>query len=222
MSDTDTAAPTAHDQMMDMVFKGDAAGAQAMSAQVNREAGIEQPQVGHDPLALAPMPDAPRAEVGEVDRAVAILTEHGGEHAALVQEWKQSGANIGEELAYAKAAFRDIVANRPDLIAKVDASGLGNDPAVLKLLAQHGRLQAGMTGDFTVARNGSSPSVAPAISRGGGGSKAALLAELAQIRENNPVGSASYKKPAVQNRITQINEALYGNEPVVGQGGRTA
>jgi hypothetical protein len=220
MSDTDTAAPTAHDQMMDMVFKGDAAGAQAMSAQVNREAGIEQPQVGHDPLALAPMPDAPRAEVGEVDRAVAILTEHGGEHAALVQEWKQSGANIGEELAYAKAAFRDIVANRPDLIAKVDASGLGNDPAVLKLLAQHGRLQAGMTGDFTVARNGSSPSEAPAF-RGGGGSKAALLAELSQIRKDNPVGTEKYKNPAVQRRITQINETLYPGD-IVGRGGRTA
>src|ERR1700681_1559970 len=150
MSDTNTAAPTAHDQMMEAHFRGDQAGAQALSARVNQEAGIEQPQ---DSLALAPMAAAPKAAVGEVERAIATLNELGGEHAALVQEWKQTGANAAEELGYAKAAFRDIVANRPDLIAKVDASGLGNDPAVLKLLAKHGRLNAGMMGDFTVARN---------------------------------------------------------------------
>src|ERR1700694_5475854 len=151
MSDTNTAAPTS--QMMEAVFRGDGQGAQALSEQVNREAGLDQPQSGPDPLALAPVAPAPKAEVGEVDRAIATLNELGGEHAALVQEWQQTGANAAEELGYAKAAFRDIVANRPDLIAKADASGLGNDPAVLKLLAKHGRLNAGMMGDFTVARN---------------------------------------------------------------------
>jgi hypothetical protein len=216
---SDTAAPTAHDQMMEAHFRGDQAGAQGLSAQVNQEAGIEQPQSGPDPLALAPMATAPKAEVGEVDRAVAILTEHGGEHAALVQEWKDTGANIGEELAYAKAAFRDIVANRPDLIAKVDASGLGNDPAVLKLLARHGRLNAGMMGDFSVARNyeASSEQARP-IPRG----QSAAQAELNKIYKETPPGSAGYRTNAVQNRVRQLNEMIHGDGPAVGQGGRNA
>jgi len=86
MSDTDTAAPTAHQQMMDLVIKGDQAGAQALSAQVNREAGIDQPEVGHDPLVLAPMPDAPRGEIAFVERAATTLSELGPEGEALVQK----------------------------------------------------------------------------------------------------------------------------------------
>ena len=54
MSDTDTAAPTAHDQMMEAHFRGDQAGAQGLSAQVNQEAGIEQPQVDPFPLRWRP------------------------------------------------------------------------------------------------------------------------------------------------------------------------
>jgi hypothetical protein len=215
MSDTDTAAPSASEQMMDAYVKGDSAGAQALSAQVNREAGIEQPQ---DTLALAPMAPAPKAEVGEVDRAIATLNELGGEHAALVQEWKQTGANAAEELGYAKAAFRDIVANRPDLIAKVDASGLGNDPAVLKLLAQHGRLQAGMMGDFTVARNNAPSEQARPLPRG----QSAAQAEMNKIYKDNPPGTEKYKDPAVQRRIAQLAEIMSGGGSIVGSGGRTA
>ena len=217
MSDTNTAAPTA--QMMEAVFRGDGQGAQALSEQVNREAGIEQPQE-HNPLALAPMAPAPKAEVGEVDRAIATLNELGGEHAALVQEWQQTGANAAEELGYAKAAFRDIVANRPDLIAKVDASGLGNDPAVLKLLAKHGRLNAGMMGDFTVSRNYEAPSEqtrAP-LPRG----QSAAQAELNKIFKDTPPGSEGYRTSAVQNRVRQLSERIAGGGSIVGSGGRTA
>jgi hypothetical protein len=90
MSDTNTAAPTATEQMMEAYVKGDSAGAQALSPQVNREAGIEQPQQS-DPLALTPTPAAPQAPAGEVDKARAKLTELGGEHAALVQSWGSQG-----------------------------------------------------------------------------------------------------------------------------------
>jgi hypothetical protein len=174
------------------------------------------PSQATDEPAFAPMPDAPNIEASEVSGAVAKLTEMGGEHAQLVQKW---GSDAGENLAYAKAAFKDIVTNRPDLIAKVEASGLGNDSTLIEFLAQHGRLQAGMMGDFTVARNGSSPSAAPAFAQGNG-SKAALQAELARIRKENPVGTERYKNPAVQKRIMQINETLYPGD-IVGQGGRT-
>ena len=212
------AAPTATDQMMDAYVKGDSAGAQALSAQVNQEAGIEQQP--RDPLALAPMAAAPKAEVGEVDRAIATLNELGGEHAALVQEWKQTGANAAEELGYAKAAFKDIVANRPDLIAKVDASGLGNDPAVIKLLAKHGRLNAGMMGDFTVARN-NEPSISEpqrAMPR----SQSAAQSELNRILEETPPGSRGYAKASVQRRVSQLHEMIAGSGSIVGSGGRTA
>jgi hypothetical protein len=165
------------------------------------------------------MPDAPKSEPAIVERAATTLSELGPEGQALVQEWGgHTSHDFQENLAYAREAFRDIVANRPDLIAKVDASGLGNDPAVLRLLAQHGRMQANMTGDFTVARNGSSPAEAPVFR--GNGSKASLQAEKAQILKDSPPGSAKYREPAVQKRIMEINERLYPGD-IVGQGGRT-
>jgi hypothetical protein len=220
MSDTDTAAPTAHDQMMEHYFSGDAAKAQALVPQANAEAGIDE-AVHNDPTALARMPEAPKAQVSEVDKAVATLTKLGGEHAALVNEWKQTGANVAEELGYAKAAFRDIVANRPDLIAKVDASGLGNEPAVIKLLAQHGRLNAGMMGDFTVSRNNAPSFDQPQQQRAMPRGQSAARAELDRIYEETPPGSPGYKKASVQNRIRQLNEAIHGDGPAVGRGGRT-
>jgi hypothetical protein len=170
------------------------------------------PTKGDDPVYA-------QAETSIVARAATKLTELGPEGAALVQEWGgHTSHDFQENFAYARSAFADIAKTRPDLIAKVDASGLGNDPAVIKLLAEHGRMQANMMGDFTVARNGTPPSEAPVYR--GNGSKASLLAELAQIREKNPVGSAGYRKPEVQKRIMQINESLYPGD-AVGQGGRT-
>ena len=46
-------------------------------------------------------------------------------------------------------------------------------------------------------------------------------AELAQIRRDNPVGSAGYRRPEVQKRIMEINEQLFPGK-IVGTGGRTA
>jgi hypothetical protein len=221
MSDTDTAAPTAHGQMMEHYFAGDGAKAQALVNQANAEAGIDE-AVHNDPTALARMPKAPKAQVSEVDKAVATLTKLGGEHAALVNEWKQTGANVAEELGYAKAAFRDIAATRPDLIAKVDASGLGNDPAVLKLLAQHGRLQAGMMGDFTVSRNNAPSFDQPQQQRAMPRGQSAAQAELTRIYKETPPGSEGYKAKAVQDRIFKLQEMIHGDGPAVGLGGRTA
>jgi hypothetical protein len=173
---------------------------------------VADPTKGDDPVYA-------QAETSVVARAATKLTELGPEGAALVQEWGgHTSQDFQENLAYARSAFADIAKTRPDLIAKVDASGLGNDPAILKILAQHGRMQANMTGDFTVARNGTPPSEAPVYR--GNGTKASLLAELAKIRKDNPVGTEKYKQPEVQRRIMQINETLYPGD-IVGQGGRT-
>ena len=214
---------SAHQQMMDAHVRGDNAGAKALSERVNIEAGISPVAEGDASQVathqLAPMPDAPKLEANEVSGAIATLTEIGGEHAELVQKWERQGANPAEELGYAKAAFKDIATNRPDLISKFDASGLGNDPAVLEFLAQHGRLQAGMMGDLTVAQRYSAPSETPAFR--GNGSRASLQSELDKIMEATPPGTAAYAKPSVQKRVTEIMETLHGNGNIVGRGGRT-
>jgi hypothetical protein len=205
-------------------IRGDMQRAQELNRPIDDQSAVGIPMAeqaaDQGAPALAPTPDAPRGEIAFAERAATTLADLGPEGEALVQEWGgHTSHDFQENLAYARDAFRDIVANRPDLIAKVDASGLGNDPAILKILAQHGRMTANQMGDFTVARNGSSPSEAPAFR--GNGSKAALQAELAQIRKDNPVGTEKYKNPAVQRRITQINETLYPGD-IVGRGGRTA
>ena len=218
MSDTDTAAPTAHDQMMEHYLAGNQQGAQALSKQVNQEARIDQPPQddGDVSMRLAPMPPAPKSEAAAVDRAISTLTELGGDHAALVQEWQTSGANIGEELAYAKSAFQKYAT--PELIAKFDLSGMGNDPDVIRFLAKQGRLDAGFMGDFSVARN----SNAPGPAAGGPSFSASAKTEINQIMKDNPPGSQGYKNPAVQRRLQELHRATAGDQPMIGQGGRTA
>jgi hypothetical protein len=167
-----------------------------------------------------PQKDAEEAQAAPFVKAATTLSQLGPEGEALVQEWGgHTSQDFQENIAYARDAFREIAANRPDLIAKVDASGLGNDPAVLKLLAQHGRMQANNLGDFTVARNGSSPSEMPAFR--GNGSKASAQTEWNKIYKDNPPGSAGYRRPEVQKRIGELAEILSGGGNIVGHGGRT-
>jgi hypothetical protein len=169
---------------------------------------------------IKPMAEAPRAEPTMVDSAIAKLNDIGGEHAALVQKWQTTGANVAEEIGYAKQAFEYVVKERPDLIAKFDQSGLGDDPSVLEFLAQHGRLRAGFMGDFTVAQNNSRSTGEPqrAMPRG----QSAAQAELNRIFEETPPGTAGYAKPSVQRRISQLQEMIHGDGPAVGFAGRTA
>jgi hypothetical protein len=213
---------SAHQQMMDAHNRGDNAGAQALSERVNIETGIS-PVAEGDASQVAthqPMPDAPKAEASIFETSATKLAELGPEGDALVAEWGgHSSHDFQENISYAREAFRDIVANRPDLIAKVDASGLGNDPAILKLLAEHGRMQANTLGDNTVANRYSSPSETPAFR--GNGSKASLQSELNKIMEATPPGTAAYAKPSVQKRVTEIMETLHGTGNIVGRGGRT-
>jgi hypothetical protein len=167
------------------------------------------PTKGDDPVYA-------QAETAVVERAATKLAELGPEGAALVQEWGgHTSPDFQENLAYAKSAFADIAKNRPDLIAKVDASGLGNDPAILKILAEHGRMQAHTLGDYTVSNRRSSFD-AP-LPRG----QSAAQAEWNKIYKDNPPGSAGYRTPEVQNRIAQLAEVLSGGGDIVGRGGRT-
>jgi hypothetical protein len=189
----------------------------------HQRAAASQEQHGGGELAwrdgteLAPMPEAPHVAKGEVDSAIAKLNDRGDDHAALVQSW---GPDFPANLGYAKAAFKEIATTNPDLIAKFEASGLGDHPAVLQFLSRHGRLSAGMMGDFptrinepmTINRTG------PTGTNRGGSARE----ELDQLMADNPPGSASYKTPSVQRRVEYLSRQIAGNGPAIGQGGRFA
>jgi hypothetical protein len=176
---------------------------------------------GHE--TLAPMPAAPPIATGEVDAAINKLTERGGDHAALVNSW---GSDIGENLAYAKAAFKEVAASDPDLIAKVEASGLGDHPAVLQFLAKQGRLSAGMMGDHTIAsrRNNEMPinRTTPSGPAGDHRGSEETRSELARLMHESPPGSQRYKDPHIQARIQQLHRTIAGSGAIVGTGGRRA
>jgi hypothetical protein len=188
---------------------------------------------GTEPTDLSPMPAAPTIAPTEVTAAMQTLNERSGGHSDLVARW---GTDFAPNFAYAKAAFKDIAANRPDLIAKFQASGLGDDPSVIEHLAQFGRQQAGRLGDFTIARNHnnngpapmptfipSSPS-SPSPARAGpsGNSNNNGSAEtrhtLNEMLRANPPGSQGYKDNS--QRIQQLYRTLAGSGAPVGVGGR--
>ena len=73
------------------------------------------PSLRHQCSVVACRP-APTIEVSEADMAISKLNERGGDHSQLVQTW---GSDFGQNLAYAKTAFREIAATNPDLIAKL-------------------------------------------------------------------------------------------------------
>jgi hypothetical protein len=169
---------------------------------------------------------APKTEAALVERAATTLSQLGPEGEALVQEWGgHTSPDFHENIAYARQAFSDIVANRPDLIAKVDASGLGNDPAILKLLAEHGRMQANTLGDSTVSSRMDTfltgyetPGQTQARPRGQSGAQD----RLNQLYKDNPPGTEKYKQPHVQKEIARLMSSLHGDGDIVGTGGRTA
>ena len=221
MSDTDTAAVEEQaNENVDAWISGDPAKMEFASRPEN---GIPDRKPGDQIYTADPrvQDEAPKGEAAIVQRAATTLSELGPEGEALVQEWGgHTSHDFQENIAYAREAFRDIVANRPDLIAKVDASGLGNDPMILKILAEHGRMRANTLGDYTVARNGEAPGAGDVITPRSG-SKSAQT-ELNKIYAETPPGSAGYRTNAVQNRVRQLNEAIHGTGNIVGTGGRTA
>jgi hypothetical protein len=180
---------------------------------------------GSAATSLGPMPEAPHIETSEVNVAINKLNSRGDEHASLVKEW---GADFGANLAYAKAEFKKVAATNPDLISKFEASGLGDDVSVLQFLAKHGRMSAGMMGDFTTARNNepmsinrTGPTATPGSSGNNRGSEETRT-ELARLMNENPPGSQRYKDPQVQARIQQLSRTIAGSGAPVGVGGRRA
>ncbi|MGY4333055.1 hypothetical protein ACVWWG_007472 [Bradyrhizobium sp. LB7.2] len=228
MSDTaETTSPAAEAWMA-----GDMQGAQALNQPISDDpkaapAGDVQPWLKNHLAADALQENArpnvaaeqATAETAMISNAASKLSELGPEGASLVQEWGgHTSPDFKENLAYAKAAFEDVAKNRPDLIAKVDASGLGNDPAVLKILSELGRQRAHTYGDKTVSSRRFNDEPSRPLPSGG----SAAQRELNKIFEETPPGSPGYAKRAVQDRIWQLQEMIHGTEPAIGQGGRTA
>jgi hypothetical protein len=186
---------------------------------------------GSEPTSLPPMPAAPTIATSEVDSARATLNERSEGHSDLVARW---GNDFGPNLAYAKSAYADIAANRPDLIQKFEKAGLGDDPAVIEHLAQFGRQNAGRLGDFTIARSHNSepapmamPTFIPVSSTRAGPSgnsnnngSLETQGELNRLLAANPPGSMGYKTNAP--RIQQLYRTLAGSGVPVGVGGRRA
>ncbi|WP_063996273.1 hypothetical protein [Bradyrhizobium sp.] len=158
---------------------------------------------------------ADQAQPSVVDSALSQLSRNGGEHSALVQGW---GSDAKENLAYAFEAYKDIVANKPELIDRVDASGLGNDAILLRHLAEHGRLKANLMGDNTVSSRRFNDEPSRPLPSGG----SAAQRELDSIYKKTPPGSEGYRDRDVQRRVQQLNEMIHGTAPAVGHGGRTA
>jgi hypothetical protein len=187
---------------------------------------------GNEPTSLSPMPPGPTIAPSEATAAMQTLNERSGGHSDLVARW---GDDFAPNFAYAKAAFKDIAANRPDLIEKFQKSGLGDDPSVIEHLAQFGRQQAGRLGDFTIARNHnnngpapmptfipSSPSSTRSGASGNSNNNGSLetQGELNRLLASNPPGSQGYKTNAP--RIQQLYRTLAGSGSIVGTGGRTS
>jgi hypothetical protein len=197
-----------------------AAGAAHERAALSEQTGSDPAwRDGNDVAPLAPMPDAP-AVTSETDAAVEKLNDMGGRHADLVQAW---GSDAPVNIEYARAAFRDVVATNPDLIAAFDANGLGDHPAILEHLARHGRLNAGLMGDHTIA-NRRNIDVTHSPIRPDGKPRAASSAqnEMTELMEANPPGTAGYKSPRIQQRIEALSRMIAGSGNAVGIGGRNA
>ncbi|MFC7699641.1 hypothetical protein ACFQX9_23435 [Bradyrhizobium sp. GCM10028915] len=223
MSDTiDTGAAEAW-------MAGDMQGAQALSQPIPDEHSASseplQPWLENH-LAAGKLQDGQRpepaahqaaAETAMITNAASKLSELGAEGQALVQEWGgHTSPDFKENLAYAKSAFADIAKTRPDLIAKVDASGLGNDPAVLKILSELGRQKAHTYGDNTVSSRRFNDEPSRALPAG----TSAAQRELDTIYKKTPPGTEGYRTREVQTRVQQLQEMIHGTGPAVGMGGR--
>jgi hypothetical protein len=230
-------ADVATSAAMDAALSGDTAKATPLfdkAAALHRRAeaaqasGDDSWRDGSEAAPLSPMPDAPTIAPTEVSSAIERLNERSGGHSDLVARW---GDDFAPNFAYAKAAFKDIATNRPDLIQKFQESGLGDDPAVIEHLAQFGRQNAGRLGDFTIARNhnngpGPMPTFIPSSPSSNSGNSNSTnnngaletKGELNRLIAANPPGSMGYKTNA--SRIQQLYGMLAGTGSVIGKGGR--
>jgi hypothetical protein len=155
--------------------------------------------------AVSELAGAQKAE----ENRVAVAAREANE-ASLRKEW---GADYERNKTLATRAVQAFgeVKSHPEVIeffekTMVNGQKLGDHPIMVRMLGNIGNRMG--EGDF--------------IGAVGADQRGSLQTELNTIRAANPVGSVGYRTPAVQKRIMEINEQLYPDGGVVGQGGRTA
>lgn len=139
------------------------------------------------------------AQIAEQNR-VAVEARAANE-TALRKEW---GADYEANKTLATRAVQAFgeVKSHPEVVdffekTLVNGQKLGDHPIMIRMLGNIGRRMG--EGEF--------------IGAVGSDQRQSLQTELNQLMTENPPGTEKYKSPAVQARVKQINEALYGNEP---------
>lgn len=145
--------------------------------------------------AVSEMAGAAKAE----ENRVAVEARAANE-AALRKEW---GADYEANKTLATRAVQAFgeVKSHPEVVdffdkTLVNGQKLGDHPVMVRMLGNIGRRMG--EGEF--------------IGAVGSDQRTSLQSELQQIMNENPPGTEKYKSSAVQARIGQINEQLYGNE----------
>lgn len=159
------------------------------------------------PLATAKALNSAWNEMTTAMQAEAERVAVAKREAAVAELRKDLGADYDSHLALATRAARTFGGD--DFInfvntTMVDGAKLGDHPAFIKAFGTIGRRMG--EGDFIGVVNDAE--------------KGTLEGELEKLMRDNPPGTAKYNDPAVQKRVREINEKLYGTAPLVGQGGR--
>jgi hypothetical protein len=149
--------------------------------------------------AVSEMAGAAKAE----ENRVAVESRAANE-AALRKEW---GADFEANKVLATRAVQAFgeVKSHPEVVdffdkTIVNGQKLGDHPVMVRMLGNIGRRMG--EGEF--------------IGAVGADQRTSLQTELQSLMAANPPGTEQYKAPAVQNRIREINEQLYGNESRTG------
>lgn len=163
-------------------------------ARIALDNGIPAGAMGALARAVTELATAQKAE----ENRVAVEARAANE-AALRKEW---GADYEANKTLATRAVQAFgeVKSHPEVIdffdkTIVNGQKLGDHPVMVRMLGNIGRRMG--EGEF--------------IGAVGSDQRTSLQTELGQIMADNPPGTEKYKAPAVQARISQINEQLYGN-----------
>lgn len=123
---------------------------------------------------------------------------------ALDKEW---GSDKDANYNLAVRAFKNFGGSEDLLNMQMEGGGrLGDNADFLRMFATVGRRMG--EGQF--------------IGAVGSEEKSTIQDQIDTIMRDNPPGTAKYNDPKVQQKLRALNEQLYGSEPIVGQGGRSA
>ncbi|PDT71730.1 hypothetical protein CO683_00800 [Bradyrhizobium ottawaense] len=164
-------------------------------AKIAFENGIPAPAMTALSKAVSELAAAAKAE----ENRVAVAAREANE-AALRKEW---GADFDANKTLASRAVQAFgeVKSHPEVVeffekTIVNGQKLGDHPILMRMFGNIGRRMG--EGEF--------------IGAVGSEQRGSLQTELQQLMHDNPPGTEKYKNPAVQKRIGEINQALYGNE----------